>query len=208
MTKDDIIDIMLSVVGESGVSSTLTTHPSVQTALHIFNTENVAFQGRGWWFNTEYQLTLVSESDGKVVVPKDTLDLRLSGVENLSSLQKVRYVRRGGFLYDAIDHTYIINDSIDVDLVMQLDVQDMPSVAAVYLMRKCAEEMYIDDDGDTFKSEKLESKRREAWQALKATELKTLAVNAQDSPAVQAMMSRLGQGFSTGNPNLIGGRIR
>lgn len=206
MDKAQIIDTMLATVGESGVSSTLTTHPSVQTALRLFDVVNIEFQGRGWWFNTELSLKLVPDIEGKVSLPADTLELRISHLAAQPVTEKARYVRRGGFIYDAIEHTAVIDKALTVDISTLLDVADLPPVAAVYLLRKACEEIYIDDDGDTFKTEKLERRRLEAWAALKAMELKTLAVSAMDSPAVKAMNYRLGLGFSTPNTRLIGGR--
>lgn len=198
---------MLSVVGESGVSSITSTHPSVQTAARILETVDVDFQQTGWWFNREYNLTLVSNSEGRVTVPASALDVRISDIMCKQPNEKLRYTRRGNFLYDAIKHTDILSKSVQVDLVVRLPIESLPSVAASYVMHKARRDMYLDDDGDSFKTEKLENDLAIAFQKVKATELKMLAVNALDSPAARTLLSGIGSGSSR-NPRLIGGLIR
>lgn len=208
MDRKDIIDHMLSVIGEGAVSSLATTHPSAINAMGILNTEDLEFQGRGWWFNTEYRLKLVPDEIGRVSLPSNTLDCALSDVSILPSAEKNRYVRRGSYIYDTIKHTNIINTSVYVDLVLQLEIEDLPTVAASYLNRKAAQEMYLDDDGDMQKLNELGRRRAEAWQTLKAKELTVLAVTSQDNPVSQLLSSRMRPSFTNGNANLIGGRFR
>ncbi|QPC44934.1 hypothetical protein HW532_20875 [Kaustia mangrovi] len=206
MNRLNIIRHMLSVVGEGGVSNEDSTHPSVQTANGIIDTENLDLQGRGWWFNREHALTLVPDNRGEVVVPASTIGFKISSVAHKSPAEKKRYVKRGYRVYDTIAHTYDIGCSIVADTVTLLSIDDLPALAGNYLMRKCAYEMYIDDDGDQFKTNKLESAAARAWQSLYSAEMQYLAVNALDSP--QARRLRAGVGGSSLNPNLIGGRAR
>jgi hypothetical protein len=198
---------MLSVIGESGVSSTTSSHPSVQTASRILETEDVDFQQTGWWFNKEYRLTLVPNSEGRVVVPASALEVLISDVGAQQPTEKLRYTRRGNFIYDTYKHTNVLNKSIDVDLVTRLPIESLPSVASSYIMHKAREALYIDDDGDTFKTEKLQIATALAMAKLKARELQILSVNALDNPIARQLRAGIGTGAS-GNPNLIGGRIR
>lgn len=198
---------MLSVIGESGVSSTTSTHPSVQTASRILDIEDIDFQQTGWWFNSDYNLTLVPDTDGRVSVPASALDVRMSNVAYQKPSEKLRYARRGAFLYDTILHTNIINTKVSVDLVTRLSLDSLPSVAASYVMHKSREGMYLDDDGDTFKTNALQQETAKAWARLKAVELKALAANALDNPFARQLQSGIGQGISR-NPNLIGGLRR
>ena len=208
MDRATIINSMLSVIGESGVSSTTSTHPSVQTASRILETEDVDFQQVGWWFNREYRLTLVPNSEGRVSVPADALDVRIADVNVQQPGEKLRYTRRGNYIYDAIKHTNIINTKVYVDLVVRLPIESLPSVAASYIMHKAREAMYIDDDGDSFKTEKLQLATAFAMAKLKAVELQMIAANALDNPTARLLLSGMTGTNGSRNPNLIGGRIR
>lgn len=207
MDRATIINSMLSVVGESGVSATTSTHPSVQTASRILDTADIDFQQSGWWFNREYKLKLVPNTEGRVTVPADALEVSISDIECKSPTEKLRYARRGNFIYDTIKHTNVLNTSVYVNLIVRLPIDSLPSVAASYLMHKARYDMYVDDDGDTFKTQTLINDVTVALAKLNAKQLTILGVNALDSPYAQRVLCGIGTSGSR-NPNLIGGRIR
>lgn len=207
MDRATIINSMLSVVGESGVSATTSTHPSVQTASDILDTADIDFQQGGWWFNREYKLKLVPNTEGLVTVPADALEVSISDIEMKTPTEKLRYARRGKYIYDMIKHTNVISTSVYVDLVVRLPIDSLPSVAASYLMHKARYEMYVDDDGDAQKTQTLQTAMSFAWAKLQAKQLEIIGVNALDSPHAQQMLCGISASGSR-NPNLIGGRIR
>jgi hypothetical protein len=184
----------------------MSSHPSVQTASRILDTEDIDFQQIGWWFNRDYKLALVPNSEGRVAVPASALDIQISNVAMKSPEEKVRFARRGNFIYDTIKHTDVLSTTLHVDVVTQLPINNLPSLAASYLLHKAREAMYLDDDGDSFKLNELKDKSLMAWSKLKAKELQMLAVNALDNPT--ARLLNAGGNSGSRNPNLIGGRVR
>lgn len=199
LTDNDIVNHMLATVGEGGVSTLNTLHPSVATAKRILETENRSFQGRGWWFNKENDLKLVQNEAGQVELPENALAFKIASLENKSPAEKLRYVKRGKYVYDTYKHTTNINMSLYATIVLLLPIEDMPLVASNFLMHRCAELMYVADDGDNFKSEKLTTFRMEAWQELKAQEMQTLEVNALDNTTARALV-RYDVGMRVGIP--------
>lgn len=202
MDKLIIIRHMLSVIGESGLSDASSLHPSVITANGVLDTTDFDLQSKGWWFNTERQLTLVQDSDGKVTLPGNTLSFSLSNVHNLAPAEKVRYSKRGNRLYDTFKHSDVIGHPITVDITVRLSVEDLPSVAFNYVMHDAAYNMYVNDDGDNFKTDKLFNRRVEAWQRLYAEHLKVTAANALDNPTAQRL--RMAGAGSHRSPNTVG----
>ena len=201
--ENTIIDHILTTIGEGGVSSLSTLHPSVAAAKRILNTEDIAFQSIGWWFNTERELKLAVDELGRVEAPADALSLTVSRLEDKSQVEKLRFVKRGKFIYDTYKHTNVLNQPVYVDIIVRLPIADIPPVAADYLMRQCAKVAYIADDGDSFKTNELERQRMEAWQRLSAKKLTTVAVNALDNPIAQRL--RAVSGTSRGFNRLDGG---
>lgn len=193
-----IINHMLTTIGEGGVSTLNSLHPSVATAKRILDTEDVQFQAVGWWFNKERDIRLAVNEAGQVEVPASALSVVVSSLENKSPAEKLRYTRRGKFIYDTYKHTNVINTGLYVTLVVRLPISDMPPMAANYLLHKCAETAYVSDDGDNYKTEKLERYRMEAWQKFKAQELETLEINGLDNTVSQQMRSYTG--FRIGLP--------
>ncbi len=189
LDESTIIDHILTTIGEGGVSSLSTLHPSVAAAKRILNIEDIAFQSIGWWFNTENDIKLAVDTTGRVEAPSDILSLTVSRLYDKSPAEKLRFVKRGKFIYDTYKHTNVLNQPVYVDMIVRLPIEDLPAVAAEYLMRQCAKVAYIADDGDSYKTNELERQRQEAWQRLSAKRLTTIATNALDNPVAQRLQT-------------------
>lgn len=176
-----IINHMLTTIGEGGVSTLNTLHPSVANAKSILETEDLGFQAQGWWFNTERCVLLAVNEAGQVEVPANVLAITVAQLADKSPAEKLRYAKRGKYIYDTYRHTNVIGTGLYVDMVVRLDIADIPPLAANFLKHLCAETACVADDGDQFKVQKLENTRAEAWQKFKAQELTTLSANALDN---------------------------
>lgn len=205
--KLSLVNHLLQTVGERRVLTLETGHPSVTQAIQALESYDEDFQGRGWWFNRNKSMKLLPNNLGQILLPKEAMSFQVTHrqLQNLSSNEKSRYTSRGGMVYDSWQNTFAVGVSIYADLVVRLDIEDLPSIAASYLKHWAAENYYIDDDGDNQKSDKLAERRMLAFHALKAEELKVEATNALDSPAAQHLTYRIGQSQGH-NPLLPGGR--
>jgi exopolysaccharide biosynthesis predicted pyruvyltransferase EpsI len=126
----------------------------------------------------------------------------------MGSSDKIRLVRRDNRIYDAVKHTFELNASVSVDITMLMSIDDIPSAAQTYIQHKAAETVFLDEDGDVQKLQKLEQRTAFAWQALQAAQLKTISVNALDRNTAQQLNSGWRPGGQGRNPNYIGGRLR
>ena len=199
LTTKDIINAMLVANGETPVTSPDSQHPSVLSALEVLNRINTEFQAQAWWFNTDYALELSpNEATGEVIVPSNTLMVELT-----SSLP---YVWRGSKLYDPVKHTYNIGSKVTVNLVTKLDIEELPTVAALYVQAKAVQTHYIGDDGDMDKASKYEAETLKAWAMVQKDERRITKQNATNSPTAFAILSRIQLGGSSYNPNYPGGR--
>lgn len=198
-TRLEVLNHLLNVIGETPVSSDQSNHPSVLSAMTQINRVSKELQSRGWWFNTEYGLILQPNESGHIIIPQGTLFI--APVAPLS-----RLTRRGGKLYDPDNHTFVIGQPVTVNVVLQLDVEDMPESAALYLQHKAAYDFYVNDDGDETKSNRLEKQAATAWGFLKADELKALRTNANYRPMSVFLRYRMKQQGQSYNTNNIGGR--
>lgn len=207
-TKLDIVNHLLQVTGERATSTINMSNPSVRQAVSAIDGYNVDFQNKGWWFNTNQQQKLLpTVPDGEVLLPEECVSFRVTFYQNAYNgvRAKSQFVRRGGRIYDNINNTYKLDTYIIADLVMQLDIEDLPPVAFTYLKHKAAQEYYLDDDGDVGKVDRLQQRTMEAFHSLKAEALKVENTNALDSPAAQQLLYRIGNGYSR-NPVWPGGR--
>ena len=198
-TQLEVLNHVLSVVGEDPVSSADSYHPTAQTATNTIKRVSKQFQTRGWWFNKDLALTLSPNISGEVIVPSNTL--KVDPVDTTSNL-----VWRGTRLYDPVNHTFIISAPVVVNIIVQLDIEELPEVAAALLMHKAAYDFYVNDDGDEIKARFLLVEVQNAWTALSAQQLQMSNVNAKSRPASVALKSGIHQYGASFNPNYIGGR--
>ena len=198
----DVLNHVLSVVGESPVSNPDSQHPTAQTATITITRVNKRMQLRGWWFNRDLNLLLSPNLDGEIIVPSTTI--KVDPVDSRS-----RLVRRGNRLYDPINHTFNIGTAIPVNMVTLLGIDDLPEAAVQYLADKAAYDFYVNDDGDELKAKLLLMEVQTAWAALVAQQLQMSNVNAKNRPSTARLLNGIKQygNGSSGNPNLIGGGL-
>jgi hypothetical protein len=197
-TQLEVLNHVIGVVGETPVSSVSSTHPTAQSALLTIQRVSKEFQLRGWWFNREECLVLSPTITGEIVVPSTTLK-----VDPTDSRSKL--VWRGTRLYDSLNHTYNIGEAVTVNLNLLLPTNELPEVAAMYLMHKAAYEFYVADDGDADKAKALLFAEQRAEAALKAQQLQMSNVNAMNRPVTAYLKAGIGQFGGGTNPNIPGG---
>jgi hypothetical protein len=196
----DIINAMLGSIGESKVTSADSQHPSAIQASAKLDELDPLFQMRDWWFNHEYALPLSpAPVSGEIIVPSNTL----------SAGPTSPYVWRGTRLYDPVRHTYNIGKTVNVELVVQLPIEELPTSAAQYLKALCVRTFHTDEEGDQIKIVEYEKAELKAEALLKNEHLRMLKINRFNAPAVKSIMYRIQPAnayVNTGNPDYIGGR--
>lgn len=209
-TKLNLVNHLLQVVGERKVLSLDTGHPSVVQAEQALDSADLDFQGKGWWFNTNNAQTLAQNNRGEIILPAECLAFSIAPYKQAMNtmVNKTRYVRRGGRVYDSWANTFVLNRDLVADLVVRIAIEDLPPTASSYLKHYAAERYYVDDDGDAQKARALAERVGLAWAFLQAEVLRNTDVNRNDSPAVQEVMYRSWGTGNSYNPMLPGGRFR
>jgi DNA-binding protein Fis len=135
----DLINSMLATTGTAKLSAEDTAHPNYTTADDILRDVLEEFSSRPLWFNTARR-TLAANSDGKVVVPSNALSC--DPVD-----PALDYAIRGQYLFDLGNYTDIINASVDVEIVAELPLEDMPPIARQFVRAAARLRYYVDQDG-------------------------------------------------------------
>ncbi len=87
-----------------------------------------AFQGLGWWFNTELDYTLTPDGSGFLNVPAKTLR-----VETTRAYKDTAIALRGAKLWNVTTHSYVFSAPIKVHLVTELALSLLPDNVKNYL---------------------------------------------------------------------------
>lgn len=185
----EILNAMLAVNGEAPVSSVSSNDPSAIQARNVLNRVSTKIQARGWWFNTERFTLSPLAGTGEIVLPSNTLSV--DPVNTYSPL-----VQRGKRLYDRENNTYSIGTEVVVDIILKLDIDDLPSLVADYLMDKAVGEYYVDDDGDMDKARAVQQREAESYAFMQREHLKNSDVNIRQSDIGQRLLRDTSYGRS------------
>lgn len=129
-TELEAVNLMLDTIGESPVS-TLEDVGVVDavTAYRILGQASRQTQLIGWHWNTEpdYPIT-PSYPAGEIILPPNTLK-----VDTIGEFADLDLVQRGTRLYDRVNHTYEINKTVKVEIVLFLPFGELPEAARNYI---------------------------------------------------------------------------
>lgn len=126
-TQLDVLNACLRAVGERPVTDYNSLHPTALSARQTVEDVDKEFQSMGWWFNKEYNLTLSHDvGTGEIIIPEETLEIK-------PQYPFSHLVRRENKLYDPVNHTFNIGESVTVTLTIQISINDLPVAAANYL---------------------------------------------------------------------------
>ena len=135
-TELEAINTILSVIGESPISSTseISSVADAVTAQSILSEVSRQVQTKGWHFNSDKQITLSPDAySGEITVPPNCLRVDTSGND-----RDVDVVHRGTRLYDRTKHTYKISKPLVVDMIVLLPFTELPQSARHYITIKAA----------------------------------------------------------------------
>ena len=136
MTELDAVNIMLSTIGESPVSSLSAEQSTVDVALsrQILREVAIQVQETGWHFNTEIKWQLSPTADTQeIIVPANCVQIDTSGPD-----VNVDVTMRGNRLYDKVNHTFSFTKALCVDMILLLDFTDIPQAARHYISIRAA----------------------------------------------------------------------
>jgi hypothetical protein len=132
MTKLDAVNICLSSMGEPTVNTLDGAAVDAQMASDLVDETSRSVQSMGWHWNREKH-ELAPDNSSQISLPANTL--RVDAVE---SSRDVDVVQRGLKLFDVENSTYFFDDSVLVELYVQLPFEDLPFAAKQFITMRAA----------------------------------------------------------------------
>lgn len=139
----EAVNTMLRAIGEAPISDL--DEPQLLSAVNAKNTlrrVSREMQTTGWVFNTEFAVTMSVDGDSKIPVGNNVLMIDSFGQDCHKQV-----TRRGGFLYDLENHTFIFGGSVNAEVVYFLSFTDLPEAARNFITVKAAREFQASDIG-------------------------------------------------------------
>ena len=184
MTELDAYNMMLATLGELPLESIDADHGTLPAAVQQLKNTRRAVLGRGWWCNREV-VTLTPDPDtGRITVPQDTLSI-------IPTAQTRKLAQRGSQLYDPVNATFDIGESVQVDVTLDIEFDDLPENAKSYIAAKAVEQFNKDNEGDTIKLREAQNTVRETYVLLSAEDIRQSRVNLFNRTSTAVRINRI-----------------
>lgn len=182
MIELEAINTLLKAIGSQVVNSVNTEHPDVQNARRVIREVLVESQQRGWWFNTEYNVTLYPNVNREISVSSDVHSIQPSSGGDV--------VLRGKRLFNAVTNTYKFDCNVVCNTLIRIMVwEELPESLQSYIKYKAASSFVRDEIGDSVKSADFAEDAKRAWTQVLADDLESRPVNAMHSTNALKMRS-------------------
>lgn len=172
----EVVNSVLSVAGDSPIQSLDDSYQPVFIIRRMINNVSREMQTKGYWFNTEYAVTL----EPNVITNKITLPFNMLRFEP----QDTRYVARGLTVYDREDRTSTITEDIIADIYLMLEFEELPQTAREYIRAKCRLQYNNEYFGETSFRQELITDLQRAKQELDKEHIENEDINVFNSQAV------------------------
>ena len=144
-TELAMVNALLEEIEESTILTIDRTHPDVDFALNIWDTESVAIQGMGWWYNSEVYVLTPDVASSEVYLPTGTISIDAVGTT---------LMKRGRRLYDVEKHSYIFSmddysvEDLTITCLMEWALDELPVTVYGYILSLCKIAMVANRDYD------------------------------------------------------------
>lgn len=181
LTELDAINVMLSAIGESPVSTLDSLHPDVLSSKLLLKQARYEVLSAGRWFNTERNITLNLSSTNEILLPANCID-----VDPVDT--SLDYVQRGVKLYNTTKHSFYFDAPAVVDMILDMPFDELPFVAQNLVMYNAAHALQANFVGDERKLQNLATRFEQARREFNKAEIKNLDVNARKSPTAKRLL--------------------
>lgn len=126
----DAVNVCLRNASFSPVSTLDSGQGDVRKAYDTLIEISRDIQKRGWHFNTDKNYRLLPTQSGEIFLPNNTLRVDVVGTPELT--------QRGSRLYNRYTHTFVLNKTIEADIVLFLKFEELPEAARRYITIRAA----------------------------------------------------------------------
>ena len=127
------VNKVMRFIGEPPVTA-LNSNSLASECVRLLRDTDKELQGRGWWFNTETDVELITNGSGQIVVPTDAISVELNDyATRIKTVGGVRY------LYNLKDKSYTSwSGTVKATVIYQRTLIDTPQKYLEYLSVRVA----------------------------------------------------------------------
>lgn len=178
----DAVNLILPKLGEHGVTSLNTKHPTLAVILPEIDNELRQLLMKGWWFN-EFDVTLYPDPEGKIAIGTDVLTFTPDCADVA--------VQRGVELFNPITLNYVFTEAVPGRVRQYVEFDKLPESAAQYVYFAGLVNAYVADIGLTQEVQAWGNKAQAAYSDLLAEHLRQRKYSTRQSKKFRRLVSAL-----------------
>lgn len=180
MTKLEAVNRILEAIGEDPVSSLRSGLSDAEIAERFLDRTSKQIQRRGWHCNTEHNLRLIPDNQGYIYLPGNTLK-----VDSVGESGRIDVVKRGKRLYERRKKTFVFDQPIYVEIILELPWDDMDFALQDFISALAAQKYQASVMGSVALDQAFTSREvQEAWISLLENEADNEDTNIIDHSLV------------------------
>jgi len=131
-TKLAAVNTIISNIGQAPVTTLETGNPLVEMAEQILDEISRSVQSEGWVFNTEFHYPFGRDGNKFIRIPTNVLAL------DTAKHHKNRATIRNNQLYDKVNHTFVWDADMELDVIWLFSFEELPEAFKNYITIRSA----------------------------------------------------------------------
>ena len=133
-TELDAINILLAAIGTAPVNNIDTANTDAVMAKNYIHNALKEIQTEKWYFNTEDNYQLIPDINNEIHLADNIINIDSIGRFG----ENTNLIPRGKKLYDRLNHTYKIPNPVTANILLCLEIDELPETAVQYIIAKAA----------------------------------------------------------------------
>lgn len=168
-TELEAVNAILASVGESPVTSLDGDFVDAELAQNLLTQVSRQTQAHGWSFNTEEEYPLAPNGEGKIILPSNTLKVKVVG--------SPEYVMRGSKLYNKAERTDVFTEAVEATIVFALPYEELPEALRQFLFMRAGRRFQDRLEGDQVLNRFYQADELAAWATFQNHEAEVQQLN-------------------------------
>ena len=122
-TELSAVNSILGSIGQSPVTNLNFTNPEIEFIYNLLKESNVEVQSEGWVYNREDHYPFTPDANGHIAIPANILSMDVCEEEVYRTTD---VVKRDGKLYNKVEHTFVFDKPLDMNVVWLFPFEDLP----------------------------------------------------------------------------------
>lgn len=171
MKELEAVNYILTQMGEAPATSLEERSPSISLARTYMDLATTNMLAIKWWFNTVHT-KLMPNADGLINAP--------AGLVAIYSKEKFNVEIMGKYIHNVTEDTNRFTSAIQVELVKDVQFENLPELAAIYVMNEALIKLYQADYGVDKNLSVIADTANNAMQNLKREHLRKMRYNTSN----------------------------